>query len=131
VVCKDCPYDQDSIADPYRSERRNHSRKKKRNKRERELKYRQHLREMCGYSCWGGAMYVEDTHKPYYRRYYRGSHNNRFAYHLRRANEKVRRYEGEIHKGSMISGGILIRLGQIPPALFFCPAFSPVIHQNK
>lgn len=51
MVCKDCPYDQDSIADPDRSERRNHSGKKKRNKRERDLKYRKHLKELCGYSC--------------------------------------------------------------------------------
>ena len=87
----------------------NHSRKKRRNKYERDLKHRNHLKylyETVGGYCpspvrytdeiWvKGVGYVENS-KPYYQRLYRGK---RSGYLKRQSNRVIRRYKGELHKG--------------------------------
>ena len=87
----------------------NRSRKKRRNKYERDLKHRNHLKhlyEIVGSYCpspvrytdeiWvKGVGYVENS-KPYYQRLYRGK---RSGYLKRQSNRVIRRYKGELHKG--------------------------------
>lgn len=95
-----------------RLENRRYSRKKRPSRRERDRKYRKHLQELAALSesgcfknpMYGGALYMDETthgsiKKPYYRRYWRGDHNNRFKYWLKASNRKVRRYKGDIHNG--------------------------------
>lgn len=93
---------------------KNHSKQKKRNKRERDLKHKNHLKFLAenvsgspviymDYIWIKGQGYVENP-KPYYKRLYRGSNHrgtNRYKYYKKYANRCVRRYKGEIHKGSM------------------------------
>ena len=87
------------------------SNKKKRNKRERYLKYKNHLKRlerMGSYRCrhlnpvtytdevWvKGKGWIENS-KPYYKRWYRGK---RSKYLKNQSNRKIRRYKGEIHNG--------------------------------
>ena len=86
----------------------NHSKKKRRNKRERDLKYKNHLKSLAenttGYpspayyvdEIWiKGYGYVKNP-KPYYKRLYRGK---RSKYLKRQSNKKIRRYKGELHNG--------------------------------
>lgn len=91
---------------------RRHSGKKRLTKRERGGRYRKHLQKLAALSeidcpknhMYGGALYMDETadgplKKPYYRRYWRGCHNNRFKYWLKVSNRKVRRYKGGVHSG--------------------------------
>ena len=88
----------------------NHSKKNRRNKRERDLKYKNHLKYLAentfGYP--SPAMYIDEiwikgygyvkNPKPYYKRLYRGK---RSKYLKRQSNKKIRRYKGELHNGYM------------------------------
>lgn len=90
----------------------NHSKRKRRNKRERDLKHKNHLKYLykhCNFypspvtytdEVWvKGYGYVENP-KPYYKRLYRGNHkHNRYKYYKKYANRCVRRYKGELHSG--------------------------------
>ena len=89
-----------------------HSGKKRLSKRERGRKYRKHLQKLAALNeidwrkepMYGGALYMDETadgplKKPYYKRYWRGCHNNRFKYWLKISNRKVRRYKGDVHSG--------------------------------
>lgn len=81
---------------------RKYSGKKRRNKRERDLKYKNHLKDLSKYSGWSGSVYDESRAKPYYRRYYhsnRGRKDNRFRFEKKQSNIVVRNYKGGIHKG--------------------------------
>ena len=91
---------------------KNNSKQKRRNKRERDQKHRNHLKflaeNITGYvspviytnEIWiKGQGYVE-AHKPYYKRYYRGSNSN---YHKKMSNKKIRRYKGELPKNGNLS----------------------------
>lgn len=80
------------------------SRKKKRNKRERDLKYKKHLAFLCdtvGHSAWYvdeikfKGWWVENP-KPHYERIYRSKMSK---YLKNRANRRVRRYKSELHNG--------------------------------
>lgn len=80
------------------------SRKKRRNKRERDLKYKKHVAFLCdivGHSAWHvderkfKGEWVENP-KPYYKRIYRSKMSK---YLKKRANRKIRRYNGELHNG--------------------------------
>ena len=86
----------------------NCSKRKKRNKRERDLKYKNHLKYLAentsGYpspvmymdEIWiKGYGYVENP-KPYYKRLYRGK---RSKYLKRQSSKRIRRYKGELHNG--------------------------------
>ena len=86
----------------------NHSKKKRRNKRERDLKYKNHLKYLAentsGYpspvmytdEIWvKGYGYIKNP-KPYYKRLYRGK---RSKYLKRQSSKKIRRYKGELHNG--------------------------------
>lgn len=88
---------------------REDSGRKRSSARERDRKYRDHLRQlvliqerMQGKSAmYGGAVMEEPGQdagkKPFYRRYWRSVHNNRFRYWHKISNRKVRRYQGDIH----------------------------------
>ena len=87
----------------------NHSKKKRRNKRERDLRYKNCLKQLVKNASdkrpspatytdeiWvKGHGYVENP-KPYYKRLYRGK---RSKYLKRQSNKKIRRYKGELHNG--------------------------------
>lgn len=88
----------------------NRSKQKRRNKRERDWKYKNHIKFLTeniqGYpfpaiytdEVWiRGQGYVENP-KPYYKRCYRGNHKgNRYSSYKKYANRCVRRYKGEIY----------------------------------
>ena len=88
----------------------NHSKQKRRNRRERDQKHKNHLKFLAenipGYpssvmytdEVWiRGQGYVENP-KPYYKRCYRGNHKgNRYSSYKKYANRCVRRYKREIH----------------------------------
>lgn len=91
---------------------RRHSGKKRLSTRERDRKYRKHLQKLAVLSeidcpknhMYSGALYMDETadgplKKSYYRRYWRGCHNNRFKYWLKVSNRKIRRYKGDVHGG--------------------------------
>lgn len=93
-------------------ETKGHSRKKRLGTRERDRRYRKHLRKLAALNendclkkpMHGGALYMDETaygpvKKPYYRRYWRASHNNRFKYWRGIAGRKMRRYKGDAHNG--------------------------------
>ena len=84
-----------------------HSKQKRRNKRERDQKYINHLKFLAEHCEWypspavymdkiyvKGQGYVENS-KPYYKRYYRGQCSK---YLKRMSNKAIRRYRGEIPK---------------------------------
>lgn len=88
---------------------KNHSKQKRKNKRERDQKHKNHLKflaeNVSGYPSpaiymnviWiKGQGYVEIS-KPYYKRLYRGRgrHSNS-NYHKKMSNRKIRRYKGEL-----------------------------------
>ena len=92
---------------------KNHSRQKRRNKRERDQKHKNHLKflaeNILGYpspvmytdEIWiKGKGYIKNP-KPYYKRCYRGSgkHSNS-NYHKKMSNRKIRRYKDELPKKS-------------------------------
>lgn len=95
---------------------KNHSKQKRRNKRERDQKHKNHLKflteNILGYpsqviytdEIWiKGQSYVENP-KPYYKRLYRGRgrHSNS-NYHKKMSNRKIRRYTGELSKKGNLS----------------------------
>ena len=98
-------YEQDKI--PHK----NHSKKKRMNKRERYLKHQNHLKYLYevagGYypspvkytdEIWvKGVGYVKNP-KSYYQRLYRGKRSKCLK---QQSNRKIRRYKGELHKGNM------------------------------
>lgn len=84
-----------------------HSKQKRRNKRERDQKYKNHLKFLAEYLSGypspvvyrdkifiRGQGYVENP-KPYYKRYYR---EKRAKYIKRMSNKKIRRYKGDVPK---------------------------------
>lgn len=84
------------------------SKARKRNKRKRDIKYKQHLKRLAeidsGYppsayyvdEIWvKGKGYIKNP-KPYYKRVYRGQ---RSKYYKRLSNKKIRRYKGELKDG--------------------------------
>ena len=90
---------------------KNSSKKKRRNKRERDLKYKNHVKYLAkNYpyypppaipvdedGCWN---FDDPIGTVYYRRTYKGNHKrNRYKYYKKYSNRKVRRYKGEIHRG--------------------------------
>lgn len=93
----------------------NHSKQKRRNKRERDQKYKNHLKYLAknvsGYplpvmyadKIWiKGQGYIKNQ-KPYYKRCYRGRGKHSAShYHKKMSNKKIRRYEGELtRKGNI------------------------------
>lgn len=84
------------------------SNKKRRNKRERYIKYQCHMKKLYeaqqGWYCpvvYTNKIYIRDlgyieNSKPYYKRIYRGS---RSSYLKKSSNRKIRRYKGEIQNG--------------------------------
>ena len=81
---------------------------KRRNKRERDLKHKEHLKRLDkisrGYPLpvyytdeiyVRGCGYIENP-KPYYKRLYRGK---RSKYLKKQSHKKIRRYNGELHNG--------------------------------
>lgn len=95
---------------------KNHSKQKRRNKRERDQKHKNHLKFLAENvtgcpspviytdEIWiKGQGYVENA-KPYYKRLYRGrgKHSNS-NYHKKMSNRKIRRYKGELSKKGNLS----------------------------
>ena len=98
------------------SKHMNHSKQKRRNKIERDQKYKNRLKflaeNISGYpspaiytdEIWiRGQGYVENP-KPYYKRLYRGRgrHSNS-KYHKKMSNRKIRRYKAELPKKGNLS----------------------------
>ncbi|MDE7425739.1 MAG: hypothetical protein K2N51_18930 [Lachnospiraceae bacterium] len=88
-----------------------HSKQKRRNKRERDLKYKKHLKFLAEnvQSCLSPAMYTNrifingqfvKNPKPYYKRLYRGRGKGASWYYKKLSNKKIRRYKGDILKGN-------------------------------
>ena len=88
----------------------NHSKQKKRNKRERDLKHKQRLKLLAEnvqcYPCpviytdeiWIKGLGWVKNPKPYYKRLYRDNHKGgRYKYYKKYANRQIRRYKGELH----------------------------------
>lgn len=87
-----------------------YSNKKRRNKRERYLKYQKHLKDLAentsGYptpayrvdKAWIRKYGYVEISKPYYKRLYRGQ---RSKYLKKLSNRKIRRYKGGLSNGSM------------------------------
>lgn len=87
---------------------RNSSKKKRSNKREREYKYKNHLKRLSETSGGfpSGAVYIDliwikgqgyvKNPKPYYKRLYRGKMSK---YLKKQSHRKIRRYKGELHNG--------------------------------
>ena len=86
------------------------SKKKRRNKRERDLKYKKHLKVLYENNqyylspvIYTDEIYVKgegwvDNPKPYYKKRYRDNHKGgRYKYYKKYSNRCVRRYKGEIH----------------------------------
>lgn len=122
--CKDCPYakGKEKIsrmpcvdgefhdACQKEPEIRRQSGKKRLSRREKDEKHIRHLRKLAALNeidcrkntMYGGVVYLESDglkKKSYYRRYWRGCHNNRFKYWRKIAGRKVRRYKGDVHNG--------------------------------
>ena len=87
---------------------RNTSKQKRRNKRERDFKYKEHLKQLENISRGypspvyynneiyiRGCGYIENP-KPYYKRLYRGK---RSKYLKKQSHKKIRKYKGELHNG--------------------------------
>lgn len=82
--------------------------KHRRNKRERDLKYKNHLKHLAENTSGfpSGAYYVDEicvrghgyikNPKPYYKRLYRA---RRSKYLKKQSHRKIRRYKGDLHKG--------------------------------
>lgn len=89
----------------------NHTKKKHRNKREREQKYKAHLKFIADhvqyYPC--GVEYVDEKwvkevgyiplEKPYYKRIYRDNHSGNSKYWKHYSNRRIRRYKAKIANG--------------------------------
>lgn len=88
---------------------KNHFKQKRRNKRERDQKYKNHLKflaeninkypspAICVDEIWvEGEEYI-DNPKPYYKRCYKDNHRGgRYKYYKKHSNRCVRMYKGEI-----------------------------------
>lgn len=85
----------------------NCSKKKRRNKRERDLKYKNYIKRMCKINPHFPAYYNDkilihnnfglefiDNPNPYYKEAHRGK---RSKYLKKRSNKAIRRYKGELH----------------------------------
>lgn len=96
-------YEQDKVSP------KTHSKKKRRNKRERYLKYQNHLRRLYKIAgnyypspvrykdeIWVRNIGYIKNPKPYYQRLYR---SKRSKYLKHQSNRKIRRYKGKLHKG--------------------------------
>lgn len=109
-----CPVWDGGCSDAYQGEPegRRYSGKKRLVAKERNRKHQRHLRKLASISermqgkntMYGGAVLVDREtgtmgKGPFYRRYWRGTHNNRFRYWRRVSNRKVRRYRGDVHNG--------------------------------
>ena len=90
-------------------EEENFAKKKRKNKRERDLKYKNHLKflaknikkypspaTLVDKYYVNGYGYVENI-KPYHKRLYLNHHN--CSYYKKLSNRKIRKYEDEIHNG--------------------------------
>lgn len=89
---------------------KNSSKKKRINKRERDKKYKNHLKQLSKSSSGfpSGAVYFDEiwikgkgyvkNPKPYYKRLYRGQ---RSKYLKKQSHKAIRRYKGELHNGNM------------------------------
>ena len=88
--------------------KKNSSKKKRRSKRERDLRHKAHLKRLekisRGYPSpvyYTDEIYVRgrgyiENQKPYYKRLYRGKRSK----HLKKqSHKKIRRYNGELHNG--------------------------------
>lgn len=87
---------------------KNSSKKKRRNKIERDLKHKNHLKYLAENTSYypQPAYYVDEIYikghgymknpKPYYKRLYRGKCSK---YHKKQSNRRIRRYKGELHNG--------------------------------
>lgn len=87
----------------------NHSKQKRRNKRERDLMYKNHIKYLAKtYPSYPPpAMPVDENGRwnfddpvgtVYYRRTYRGNHKgNRYSFYKKYSNRCVRGYKGKIH----------------------------------
>lgn len=92
------------------SKHKSYSPKKKRDKRERDLKYKNRLKSLVEKTSNNlpSAIYVNEKRikvyeytkysKPYYKRIYR---RKRSKYLKRQSNKAIRRYNGELHNGWM------------------------------
>ena len=131
MECKNCSYNDNGLGgqycdkvggkpilygyctDAYSSEvlmSKNYSKKKKRNKRERDQKYKNHLKYLAeNISSYPPlAIYIDEiwiygqgyvkNPKPYYKRLYRGRGKGMSYYHKKMSNKKIRRYKGELPK---------------------------------
>lgn len=92
----------------------NRSKQKRRNKKERDQRYKNHLKYLAENisvypspaiytdEVWvNGRGYVQNL-KPYYKRLYRGRGKGMSYYHKKMSNKKIRRYKGELpKKGNM------------------------------
>lgn len=90
----------------------NHSKRRRKNKRERDQLYKQHLKWLAEHvdyypvpvtyedEIWvKGYGYIENP-KPYYKRWYRDNHRcGRFKYYKKYSNRVVRRYTDVIRNG--------------------------------
>lgn len=89
----------------------NRSKQKRRNRRECDRKYRNHLKyfakNISGYSApvmytdevWVREQGYIENPKPYYKRLYRSRGRGMSYYHKKMSNRKVRRYKGEMPSG--------------------------------
>lgn len=134
LKCKDCPYYDygftqycDKVGGKVslygyctyvykkRTNQTNNFKQKRRNKRERDQKYKNHLKLLAenvqNYpqpviytdEIWvKGDGYVENP-KPYYKRLYRGrGRHSRSNYHKKMSNKKIRRFKGDLpNKGNL------------------------------
>lgn len=92
------------------SKHTNHSKQKRRSKRERDQKHKNRLKFLSENVQYypSPVIYIDETYvegegyvdnqKPYYKRYYRDNHKGgRYKFYKKYANRCVRRYKGEIH----------------------------------
>lgn len=95
---------------PMDCQKMNHTKKKKQNKRERDLKYKNHLKYIADHVPYypSGVDYVDEEYikdigyvqlnKPYYKRIYRSNHGG--SKRLKSfSNRCVRRYKGDLQNG--------------------------------
>ena len=76
---------------------KNHSKRKRMNKRERYVKHKNHLKYLERVACkYPPAVGYIENPKPYYKRWYRGKSS---SYLKRQSNKAIRRYKGELHNG--------------------------------
>lgn len=88
----------------------NHSKQKRRNKRECDQKYKKHLKFLAENvsiypfpsiytdEVWINGRGCIENQKPYYKRLYRGRGKGMSYYHKKMSNKKIRRYKGELPK---------------------------------